>query len=216
MPLFRAPHGLRSPLLPARGGRATASSAGRADLRHRPTGRRGDRRPLPESAPAGAILLLHDGDGSGQGGDRSQTVAALPHILASARERGLELVTVSQLAQELRPQRRTALKAAAFAVVIAALVLLVSQRFSLQVIANVFTDADPVFVLAALLANLGSVAAKALTWKAAIDAVPPTRTARRWTSASATSCRPIFIGFLLNTVLFARLGEVARVSVAPP
>ena len=47
----------------------------------------------------GAILLLHDGDGSGQGGDRSQTVAAVPHILESARERGLELVTVSQLAQ---------------------------------------------------------------------------------------------------------------------
>ena len=172
--LFRAPHGFRNPFVSA-----VAGQQG-----YRMVGWNGaifdTARPGVDAIVArcrnvlrpGAILLLHDGDGSGQGGDRSQTVEAVPHILETVRERGLATVTVTQLAEKLRPQRRTAFKAAAFAIVVAALVLLVSQRFSLQVIANVFTDVDPVFVLAALIANLGSVAAKSLTWKAALDAVP--------------------------------------------
>jgi uncharacterized membrane protein YbhN (UPF0104 family) len=137
----------------------------------------------------------------------------VPHILETLRERGLETVTVTQLAEQLRPQRRTAFKAAAFAIVVAALVLLVSQRFSLQVIANVFTDVDPVFVLAALIANLGSVAAKSLTWKAALDAVPGDDEGRPLDVSVREVIPAIFIGFLLNTVLIARLGEVARVTV---
>ncbi len=40
----------------------------------------------------GNIVLLHDG-----GGDRSQTVAALPKIIQGLRDRGFELVTVSNL-----------------------------------------------------------------------------------------------------------------------
>ena len=40
----------------------------------------------------GAIILMHDG-----GGDRSETVAALPRIIARLRQRGFKLVTVSQL-----------------------------------------------------------------------------------------------------------------------
>ncbi|HEY7257640.1 MAG TPA: flippase-like domain-containing protein [Gaiellales bacterium] len=213
--LFRAPHGFRNPFVSA-----VAGQEG-----YRVVGWHGSvfdtARPGVEAIVArcrdvlrpGAILLLHDGDGSGQGGDRGQTVEAVPHILASAREQGLEPVTVSQLAEELRPERRTALKAGAFALLVVALVLLISQRYSLQVIANVFTDADPVFVLAALLANLGSVGAKALTWKAAIDAVPADEDGRRLDVSIREVVPPIFIGFLLNTVLIARLGEVARVSV---
>jgi uncharacterized protein (TIRG00374 family) len=213
--LFRAPHGFRNPFVSAIAGQQG----------YRMVGWHGavfdTARPGVDAIVArcrnvlrpGAILLLHDGDGSGQGGDRGQTVAAVPHILATAREQGLEPVTVSQLAEELRPERRTALKAAAFALVVAALVLLVSQRYSLQVIANVFTEADPVFVLAALLANLGSVAAKSLTWKSAIDAVPADAHGRRLEVPVRDVVPPIFIGFLLNTVLIARLGEVARVTV---
>jgi uncharacterized protein (TIRG00374 family) len=213
--LFRAPHGFRNPFVSA-----VAGQQG-----YRMVGWHGavfdTARPGVEAIVArcthvlrpGAILLLHDGDGSGQGGDRAQTVEAVPHILASAREQGLEPVTVSELAGELRPQRRTALKAAAFAAVIVALVLLVSQRYSLQVIADVFTEADPVFVLAALLANLGSIGAKSLTWKAAIDAVPADEEGRRIEVQIREVVPSIFIGFLLNTVLIARLGEVARVTV---
>jgi peptidoglycan-N-acetylglucosamine deacetylase len=43
-------------------------------------------------ARPGAILLLHDA-----GGDRSQTIAALPAIIAKLRGRGFQLVTVPQL-----------------------------------------------------------------------------------------------------------------------
>jgi peptidoglycan-N-acetylglucosamine deacetylase len=43
-------------------------------------------------ASPGAIILLHDA-----GGDRSQTVGALPKIIAALRSRGYRLVTVPQL-----------------------------------------------------------------------------------------------------------------------
>jgi peptidoglycan-N-acetylglucosamine deacetylase len=43
-------------------------------------------------ARAGAIILMHDG-----GGDRAQTIAALPLIIRELRARGFHLVTVPQL-----------------------------------------------------------------------------------------------------------------------
>jgi peptidoglycan-N-acetylglucosamine deacetylase len=43
-------------------------------------------------AQPGAIILMHDG-----GGDRSETVAALPRIIVRLRQRGFRMVTVSQL-----------------------------------------------------------------------------------------------------------------------
>lgn len=43
-------------------------------------------------ARPGAIILMHDG-----GGDRSETVAALPRIIGLLRQRGYKLVTVGQL-----------------------------------------------------------------------------------------------------------------------
>jgi hypothetical protein len=45
----------------------------------------------------GRIVLLHDGDGSGQSASREQTVAALPGILAEAERRGLRSVPLSTL-----------------------------------------------------------------------------------------------------------------------
>jgi cellulose synthase/poly-beta-1,6-N-acetylglucosamine synthase-like glycosyltransferase/spore germination protein YaaH/peptidoglycan/xylan/chitin deacetylase (PgdA/CDA1 family) len=52
--------------------------------------------PLPPCKPddqkCGSIILLHDG-----GGDRSQTVRALPMIIDSLRARGYEFVSVAQL-----------------------------------------------------------------------------------------------------------------------
>jgi peptidoglycan/xylan/chitin deacetylase (PgdA/CDA1 family) len=46
----------------------------------------------------GDIILLHDGANLTPGGDRSQTVAALPLILDGIEARGLRPVTLSQLA----------------------------------------------------------------------------------------------------------------------
>lgn len=48
----------------------------------------------------GAIVLLHDG-----GGDRSQTVAALPRIIRGLRVRGYRLVTVPRLLLDNPPRR---------------------------------------------------------------------------------------------------------------
>ena len=161
----------------------------------------------------GAIILLHDADGSGSHDDRQQTVDALPEILAAGRRDGLEFVTISELANELRPHRRLALRAALVALAIAAGVFLLSTKLDLKAIAGVITDANPALVLAALAANLISVGAKALTWKAALDAVPKPDGEGRIEVRFSEVVPAIFIGFLLNTVLFARLGEVARISV---
>ncbi|HYB31005.1 MAG TPA: polysaccharide deacetylase family protein [Solirubrobacteraceae bacterium] len=51
-------------------------------------------------AQPGAIILMHDG-----GGDRSETVAALPRIIRGLRRRGYQLVTVSQLVRDDPPPR---------------------------------------------------------------------------------------------------------------
>jgi peptidoglycan/xylan/chitin deacetylase (PgdA/CDA1 family) len=53
------------------------------------------------AAHPGAIVIMHDG-----GGDRSQTVAALPAIVRGLRRRGYELVTVPQLLKVDPPPRR--------------------------------------------------------------------------------------------------------------
>ncbi len=51
-------------------------------------------------AQRGGIILMHDG-----GGDRSETVAALPRIITRLRQRGYKLVTLSQLLKDDPPPR---------------------------------------------------------------------------------------------------------------
>jgi peptidoglycan/xylan/chitin deacetylase (PgdA/CDA1 family) len=46
----------------------------------------------------GSIILLHDG-----GGNRAQTIAALPGIIRALRARGLRFVTIRQLIDDLPP-----------------------------------------------------------------------------------------------------------------
>jgi peptidoglycan-N-acetylglucosamine deacetylase len=214
-PLFRAPHGFRSPFLVpvARrlGYRVVGWTAGVWD-----TTKPGVDRIVARSVAAlrpGAIILLHDADGSGNHDDRTQTVDALPQIIAAGHRDGLEFVTISELAEDIHPRRRMALRALVVAIAIAGGVFLLSTKLDLKAVAGVITDANPALVLAALAANLISVGAKALTWKAAIDAVPNPDGEGRVQVRFSEVVPAIFIGFLLNTVLFARLGEVARISV---
>ena len=97
--LFRAPHGVRSPWL----GRTVAGMGYRLcgwDGRIFDTANPGVdiiaervRRELRE----GAVILLHDGDGSGKGSPREQTVQALPGLLDDAEARGLRSVWLSTL-----------------------------------------------------------------------------------------------------------------------
>ncbi|HEX3392372.1 MAG TPA: polysaccharide deacetylase family protein [Solirubrobacteraceae bacterium] len=53
-----------------------------------------------EGAKPGAIILMHDG-----GGDRSETIAALPGIVSGLRKRGLYPVTVPRLLEDDPPPR---------------------------------------------------------------------------------------------------------------
>jgi peptidoglycan-N-acetylglucosamine deacetylase len=48
-------------------------------------------------AHPGAIVLLHDGDRWRHGGDRSQTVAALPTLIRELRRQGYAFVTIPEL-----------------------------------------------------------------------------------------------------------------------
>ena len=64
----------------------------------------------------------------------------------------------------------------------------------------------PLLILS-LIANFISVAFKAVIWKASLDSVPGVKAPYRAVVPA------IFVGFLLNTVLIARLGEVGRMVV---
>jgi glycosyltransferase 2 family protein len=99
-----------------------------------------------------------------------------------------------------------ALQAALAAGAVVAVVALLARRIDLASLA----EADIVWgwIAASLLLNLASVAGKAIVWKTALDALPGHRKVRYGHVVPA-----LFIGFLLNTVLFARVGELARVAV---
>lgn len=210
--LFRAPHGYTNPIVPyvARrlGYRVIGWSKGVFD-----TSRPGADAIVSRASKAlrpGAILLLHDADGSGLG-DRSQTAEALPRILAAAADKGLGTVTASELVALEAPAERPSVRAAAFglggaAVTIALLWSLGHNR--LVGIETTFSSLSIPLVIAALLANFLSVAMKATVWKETIEAMPDAE------KASYGELMPsLFVGFLLNTLLPARLGEIARVLV---
>jgi peptidoglycan/xylan/chitin deacetylase (PgdA/CDA1 family) len=55
---------------------------------------------LRDGITPGAVVLMHDG-----GGDRSQTVAALPRIIQRLRQRGFRLVSVARLVKDDPPPR---------------------------------------------------------------------------------------------------------------
>jgi uncharacterized membrane protein YbhN (UPF0104 family) len=66
------------------------------------------------------------------------------------------------------------------------------------------------FLLSAVLANFVSVGFKGLVWKGIIDGLPGLRQRTRYRDLLP----PVFIGFLFNTVLAARLGELVKVALA--
>ena len=97
--LFRPPHGVRSPWLTwvvgRRGYRVCAWNGSVFDTAE-PGAATIVARVTRLLAP-GRIVLLHDGDGSGRGASRRQTVEALPGILDAAERRGLRAVPVGAL-----------------------------------------------------------------------------------------------------------------------
>ena len=209
--VFRAPHGFRSPFVARtarRLGYATCAwSAGVFD-----TAKPGADVIIKRSAKAmkpGAILLLHDADGWGDD-DRSQTADALPGIIAAARERELEFLTMSEVAALDPPKpiswKRLAIVSAVI-IVIAAIGLARVDRGEVTAILDTFRSLSIPLVILSLLANFISVAFKGVIWKSALDSVPGVKVPYRAVLPA------IFVGFLLNTVLIARLGEVGRMVV---
>jgi peptidoglycan/xylan/chitin deacetylase (PgdA/CDA1 family) len=98
-PLFRASHGYRSPWLGrvVRGrGYRLCGWDGRIFDTSLPGAEKIAKRARRVLRP-GAVLLLHDGDGSGRGRSRQQTVDALPAILDEAERRGLRSVPLGEL-----------------------------------------------------------------------------------------------------------------------
>jgi peptidoglycan/xylan/chitin deacetylase (PgdA/CDA1 family) len=98
-PLFRASHGYRSPWLGSvvrRLGYKLCGWDGRIFDSALPGAETIAERATGVLRP-GAVLLLHDGDGSGRGRPRQQTVDALPAILDEADRRGLRSVRLSEL-----------------------------------------------------------------------------------------------------------------------
>ena len=73
---------------------------------------------------------------------------------------------------------------------------------------EIFKTLSVPLVIAALLANFASVWFKAVVWKASLDMIPDHPTFRYRQVIPA-----IFVGFLLNAALVARLGEVGRMFV---
>lgn len=94
--LFRAPHGFRSPwvngIAASLGERVIGWSLGVWDS-DRPGADVIAQRTVVGARP-GSILLLHDGDGYDPAGDRTQTAAAVPRIVADLAGRGYRFVTV--------------------------------------------------------------------------------------------------------------------------
>lgn len=93
---FRAPHGFRNPwvtpIARSLGQRTVGWSLGVWDSA-RPGADEIVSRTL-RGMRAGSILLLHDGDGYDEHGDRMQTAAALPGIIGGLRERGFHFDTL--------------------------------------------------------------------------------------------------------------------------
>ena len=72
---------------------------------------------------------------------------------------------------------------------------------------DAFTIASWSLLVAAILANFSSVAFKGLAWKGVVDALPSVRSRTRYRDILP----PLFIGFLFNTILAARVGEIVKV-----
>jgi peptidoglycan/xylan/chitin deacetylase (PgdA/CDA1 family)/uncharacterized membrane protein YbhN (UPF0104 family) len=206
--MFRAPHGFRNPFVTRatarRGYEVVGWTKGVWDTA-KPGVDAIVRRTIGGFRPGG-ILLLHDADGSGAGDDRSQTAEAVPQILERAHAAGYELVTVSDLAQRA-PARRTATWRIIAGLVLFGVLLELALR-SVNVSAVTAVNVGWWWVIAALGLNLASILLKAVVWKAALDTIP-----RHPRFQYAHVVPALFVGFLLNTLLPARLGEIGRVAV---
>ncbi|HMM49582.1 MAG TPA: lysylphosphatidylglycerol synthase transmembrane domain-containing protein [Miltoncostaeaceae bacterium] len=89
-------------------------------------------------------------------------------------------------------------------------VALVLWHFDFGEIRAAFHITSWTFLTAAVLANFASVAAKGVAWKGVVDGLPGMDGRSRYRDLLS----PLFIGFLFNTLLAARVGEFVKVLLA--
>ena len=133
-------------------------------------------------------------------------VATANHFFLDAAG-GASVATLAALAVFAHRRRSPRLAAAVVGLPVAAFL---GYRFAGEATSTVSTLAGVAFgaLALALLANLLSAWLKAAVWRQAIDAVPEAPRMR-----TRDLLPSLFIGFLFNAVLVARLGEVAKVMV---
>ena len=91
--------------------------------------------------------------------------------------------------------------------VIAAVGLLVAWKLDWATLDRVIHPASWAFLFVAIGANFTSVVMKGFAWKGVVDGLPNLERRTRFRDLIS----PLFVGFLFNTVLAARLGEVVKV-----
>jgi uncharacterized protein (TIRG00374 family) len=214
VPFFRAPHGLKGPLLgPAlrrRGLRLVGWTRGVWDT-ERPGASRIARRATDGLRP-GEIVLLHDGCGTpGIDSRRDQTAEAVPEIVRGARAAGLEPVTVPEMADGTSPagSRRTspgALQRISTAALLVVAVLWAVHDIHWGRLREAVAFARPGLLLLAAAVNFGALSLQAARWHALLRPV----------SARPPRLRHAFeallVGFAVSTVVPARAGELARIQ----
>lgn len=100
--------------------------------------------------------------------------------------------------------------AAARLAVIGLVAALVVWKFDIHEIRDAFHISSWPYLAGAVVANFASVAFKGLAWKGVVDGLPAMRSRARFRDLLS----PLFVGFLFNTVLAARVGEFVKVLLA--
>lgn len=95
-------------------------------------------------------------------------------------------------------------------VVLVGAAALVAWKVDLGAVRDALHPQSWAFILAAIGANTASVVFKGLAWKGVVDGLPAIRSRTRLRDLVS----PLFVGFLFNTVLAARLGEIVKVLLA--
>jgi hypothetical protein len=116
---------------------------------------------------------------------------------------------VTTQAEGRRPAvRRFAIPAARIALLLAIGVVAV-WKLDLGEVHSAFRVTSWGLLSVAVIANFASVGFKGLAWKGVVDALPGMTRRTRYRDLLS----PLFIGFLFNTVLAARVGEIVKVML---
>lgn len=110
----------------------------------------------------------------------------------------------------ITPARRRIALAIARVTIIVAVAALVVWKFDIHAIREAFHISSWPFLIGAVIANFASVAFKGLAWKGVIDGLGAMATRSRLRDLLS----PLFVGFLFNTLLAARVGELVKVLLA--